>query len=143
MTPAETLSLDEVFDRCGGVHLEAHDRALYAIVTVFAKIPAEIVRALAEQCYIIVPSMQEKGSFTDRSVIGNRHVIAFPEALFDLPVAEIERTILHEVAHFWLGHKPCLSSAGQTEADSDRQEKEADEQAARWLSQSTGLAPIV
>ena len=143
MTPAGTLSLDEVFDRCGGVHLEAHDRALYAIVTVFAKIPAEIVRALAEKCYIIVPSMQEKGSFTDRSVIGERHVIAFPEALFDLPVAEVEQTVLHEVAHFWLGHKPCLGSEGATVAASDQQEKQADEQAARWLNPSTGLAAIV
>lgn len=138
--PTRTLSLDEVFDRCGGVHLEAHDRALYAIVTVFAKLPAAIVRALAENCYIIVPSMQERGSFTDRSIIGERHVIAFPEALFELPVAEVERTVLHEVAHFWLGHKPRRGSGKQTDTDSERQEQAADEQAARWLNPPPGGA---
>lgn len=134
------MSLDEVFDRCGGIHLQAHDRALYAIVTALAKIPSEVVRALADDCYIIVPSMQEKGSFTDRSVIGERHVIAFPEALFDLPVDEVEKTVLHEVAHFWLGHKPYLGSAVQTAEDSDRLENEADEQAELWLRSSTDTA---
>jgi hypothetical protein len=129
-----TMSLDEVFDCCGGIHLQAHDRALYAIVTTLTKVPAEVVRALADRCYIIVPSMQEKGSFTDQSVIGERHVIAFPEALFDLPVDEVEKTVLHEVAHFWLGHKPYSGSAGHSMEDLDRQEKDADQQAMQWLS---------
>jgi hypothetical protein len=133
-TRAGTLTLDEVFDLCGGIHLQAHDRPLYAIVTALTKIPSEVVKELSAHCYVVVPSLQEKGSFTDQSVIGKRHLIAFPESLFELPVTMVEQTVLHEVAHFWLGHKPNLRSSGGAADAEERQEREADELAAQWLS---------
>jgi len=60
-----------------------------------------------------------------------------------LPVDEVEKTVLHEVAHFWLGHKPSFAFSGQTAEDSDRQETEADEQAMQWLSSSTDATPTL
>jgi hypothetical protein len=134
---AGTLTHDEVFDLCGGIHLQAHDRPLYAIVTALTKIPSEVVKGLSAQCYLVVPSLQEMGSFTHQSVIGNRHLIAFPESLFELPVAEVEQTVLHEIAHFWLGHKPYLQASGGATKAAERQEREANELAATWLSLSS------
>ena len=62
-------------------------------------------------------------------------MLVFPLSLLDEPEEEIDRTILHEVAHCWLDHKTGLEMP--VGYDYEEQEKQAWAKVDEWLGIET------
>ncbi|TET47492.1 hypothetical protein E3J62_01290 [candidate division TA06 bacterium] len=101
----------------------------HLISRVLQKVPKEVVDKLMDQCLILMPRTEEKGVFLSQKELVGKSIIAFPESLLEEPEAEREQTVLHEVAHFWLGHKSPLVAR----IDYDKQEEAADDLVKQWI----------
>jgi hypothetical protein len=86
-----------------------------------------------------MPGIGEGGCFLPNGLIGKKHIIAFPKELLDQPDEEQIRTVLHETAHYALGHK---SPFEDTDLDYDKQEREAWALVERWLREWKDQRPI-
>jgi hypothetical protein len=74
----------------------------------------------------------ERAVYVPAEVIRGRHLILLPRNLLDLPSEEGLRVVLHEIAHYILGHQsPRLGSFMKEQYQ--EQENEARRLADQWL----------
>ena len=104
------------------------------LANILVRIPADVVDRLFEECVFLMPEREERGCFIPGRIIAGKDFIMFPEEILERPEQEQNQTILHEVAHFVLGHRSPLEDAN---LDYDAQENEANQLAARWMNGET------
>jgi len=126
-TPAQVHYMD------AGVVTMGDDDLRYIISDVLAKVPAAVVDRVMDGCRFLMPRIQGKGTFIPAALLEGLDVILLPEGLLDDP-DEMETTILHEVAHFWLGHESPLQWDPSEDIlpRYDQQEAEAWTQVGEW-----------
>jgi hypothetical protein len=74
------------------------------------------------------------GAYIPKELLEGKCVIAL--RLMDEDKQSVVRTVLHEVAHFYLGHMPPGLIAGSEEDCDCRQEQGADAKVDEWLASS-------
>ena len=109
-----------------------NDKLRDAVALVLPKLPFGVIAHMLADCRLfLMPEAKGKGIYLPAELLEEKAIIALPEALLDGP-EELERTILHQVAHFSLNHKvPTISDLSDEEYD--QQEAEAEELVKRWL----------
>ena len=111
------------------------DKLRYVVARALFKIPADVVELVVEGCLFFMPTIEGKSTYLPLSVIRGKPIIGVPESLLDEPEEVVDRTIIHEVAHFVLKHKdPAVD--GLTTEEYEEQERRADSLVDQWLQQS-------
>ena len=100
------------------------------VANVLTCVPKEVVDRLFEECLILVPEPAEQGCYIPKTLVGGKHIIMFPFDIFGWPQEQQTHVILHESAHFALGHR---SPVEDVVLDYDRQEEEAEALVERWM----------
>ena len=121
---------EEICYENAGVLTLGNDRLRFLVANALSKVPRSVVDNVVNRCLFVMPIHEEKGIFIPKELLRGKCVIALPEKLLGEDEEEIEHTILHEVAHFYHGHKSPLL----LEECADRQqEEEADRTVELWL----------
>lgn len=126
---------EQVWYEDGGVVTLNSDRLRRAMSRALSKIPASVADYILKNCLLLMIEPEEGGTFLPNRLIRHSHLLAFPHSLLDQSEEEIDRTILHEVAHCWLGHRWGLELP--QEEDYEEQEKEAWAKVDEWLGSET------
>jgi hypothetical protein len=116
----------------GGLLTMCNDQLRYVIATVLAKVPKDVADRTYEGCMFCMPEPDDRGILIPEKLLRHKCLIVFPESLLDEDEAVAEHVVLHEIAHFYLGHNSQID-AGVTDEQMDRQEDEADRTADMWL----------
>ena len=124
-----------VWDADAGVITLDNQQLRYVVAKSLSKLPIEIIDKVTENCLFIMPKIEELGIYLPNDFIKDKQIFAFPEKLLEKEEHEIEHTILHEVAHYYLKHKNALIHNLSAE-EYDRQEEEANKQVDKWLRKS-------
>jgi len=66
-------------------------------------LPDEILSDVFREVFFIC-ERENDASYWSSETLSGRPVIVFDRAIFDVPIQEARRTILHEIAHHVLGH---------------------------------------
>lgn len=99
-----------------------------------SKIKKEIVDKIFNNCYFLITTKEDKGSYFHAGFFNDKCLICFSDSyLYHAKNKEVEFTILHEIAHYYLGHKNHLTNSLSDE-ERQKQESDADEQVRIWLS---------
>ena len=122
---------EQIWYADGGIFTLDNDDLRRIVSKLFPRIPEDVVNSVMSECLMLVVTGEDKGTYLSKRMLEGKALIAFPEDLFGRSQDEIERTVLHEVAHFILDHR---SPALELDVDYDLQEREADELAERWLA---------
>lgn len=95
-------------------------------------LPNEIIYFVTKKVWII-SSSEDAWALTFRgSDLDGKHLIIISDALLNQELRDFEFTILHEIGHVVLNHKNSIGII-QTQADVDKQEKEANLFASKYL----------
>ena len=96
-----------------------------------SRMPTDAVDRVLDECLLCAEEARRKASYLPEELLAGKALIVFSEIfLNDAEDEEIERVILHEMAHHILGHKtPIL----HPDLDYDAQEHEADALVEEWL----------
>ena len=125
------LTFEELWILDGGWVTNDDEWLRGRIAQALSKIPAEDAKLTYDKCLFLMPRERERGSYIPNKFVRDKNLVLFPEALTGEPKARAERTILHEVAHFLLGHKmPLLEGLSLDEGM--KQEREAEMLVKRW-----------
>lgn len=128
---AKRLTPEEIHYMDAGSFTMGNDRLRNVISTVLTKAPIDVVENLMDSCVMLMPWIEDaKGVFLPKELLADKDVILLPEALLDLEWSEIEFVILHEAAHYTLGHESPVTNPA---LDYDAQEHEADALVEQWL----------
>ncbi|MBI3397483.1 ImmA/IrrE family metallo-endopeptidase [Candidatus Woesebacteria bacterium] len=103
-----------------------------AVCETLLLLPEDIVKYVTRNVWFI-SSPDDAWAFTFRgSEIAKRHLVVLTEELFSQAPEDINYTIVHEIGHVMLNHKNSIG-VEQTQTEINKQEKEADEFARRYL----------
>jgi hypothetical protein len=133
---AKYYTKEEIFYMDSGVTSFGNDRLRYLLADTLTNVPKDVVDDVFEKCLFLVVESEEGGYFIPKSLLENSNLIAFPETLFNREPEEQIHTVLHEVAHFILGHKSPFEFPSKLEIHNqiyETQEKEANYQVEKWL----------
>lgn len=100
------------------------------VANVLNRVPKDVVDRLFEECLILVPEPAEQGCYIPKTLVAGKHIIMFPFDIFGWPEEQQTHVVLHETAHFALGHR---SPVEDVTLDYDRQEEEAEALVDRWM----------
>ena len=85
------------------------DEYLSLIAEALNAMPKEVALQAIEECVFYTFSNDTLGCFYHADQLAGRHVVLINSDLFEVEDDEMEdkivKTIMHELAHFWLGHK--------------------------------------
>ncbi len=125
---------EQVWEADGGI-LTLGENELRELVSVaLSKVPRRVADRVFTGCIFVMAKFEwGAGTYIPRELLEGKCVIALSEKLMDEDRESAIRTILHEVAHFYLRHVPPGLAAGPGEACDCRQEREAEAQVDRWL----------
>lgn len=126
-------TMEEVFNLDAGIVTLGVDTLRNLLANTLVRIPAEVVDRVFEKCIFLMPERMEQGCFIPNRVITGRDIIMFPEDILERSEKEQIQTILHEIAHFSLGHRSPLEDP---DLDYDAQEDEANLLVAQWMEGS-------
>jgi len=127
----ERYTPEEIHYMDNGILTLDNDRLRRAVAMALAKAPMDVVDCVTDNCLFLMALAEEKGCYLQRELLEGKAIISLSEALMDNP-EELERTILHEAAHHYLGHKnPLLADLSLEQYD--HQEAEAWELVEHWL----------
>lgn len=132
---AERYTPEQIHYMENGCSFIGNDRFCSHVTLALSKTPGPIAKVALSKCLFI--HLAFDGLFIPKTV--GRHIIIFPPRILKLSSDEIQKTILHEVAHFHLGHKHPTVTQGLQMIDSEtndqweQKEKEADELADKWF----------
>ena len=125
------MSPSEIAHRFGG-KLIGTPMVKLAVSEVVALFPREIQEYLIEHVWFF-SSSDDAWAYTFKgSDFEDEHLIFLSDALFAEEDSQIKYTITHEIAHVILGHKNSIG-VEQTQSEIDKQEKEADQFAKKYL----------
>ena len=124
----------EVWQADGGIMTLGEDELRGLVSNALAKLPRRVADRVFKGCLFVMAKYEwGRGTYIPKVLLRNKCVIALSERLMDEDQASAERTILHEVAHFYLGHVPPGLVPGCSEDLESRLEEEADRQTEEWL----------
>jgi hypothetical protein len=125
---------EEVWEADGGI-LTLGENELRALVSkALSRVPRRVADRVFAGCIFVMAKFEwGAGTYIPRELLEGKCVIALSERLMDEESESAIRTILHEVAHFYLRHVPPGLAGGSGETCDCRQEREAEAQADRWL----------
>jgi Zn-dependent peptidase ImmA (M78 family) len=115
------------------------DEYLSFIASALNAMPKEVALQAIEECVFYTFSKDELGRFFHADQLARRHVVLINSELFEIEDDEMEdkivKTIMHELAHFWLGHKLEYDSETRISyfKDGAHCEKAAERVAADWF----------
>jgi len=124
------MTRGEIFDADTGMATLGHEELRDLLAKLLTKVPAAVVHDAYKNCIYLMPAPERKGVFIPNRVIEGKHIIMFPHALLSWPEEEQINVVLHETAHYVLGHKSPLEDP---DLDYERQEEEAWAVVNRWL----------
>lgn len=124
---------EEIHNEDAGSVTMGQDELRYLLAIVLTNVPADIVDMTFENCLFVALNPKTWGEFLPNDFIGDKGIIVFPWEIFDWPLEKQTDVILHEIAHFVLGHKAGFDVGGS--AVKKRQEAEADKLRDKWLSE--------
>jgi hypothetical protein len=115
------------------------DEYLLLIASALTAMPREVALKAIKECVFYTFSKDELGQFFHADQLAGRHVVLINADLFEDEDDEVEdkivKTIMHELAHFWLGHKLEYDSEMRMSyfIDGADCEKAAERVAADWF----------
>ena len=135
MNENEKYSAEEIWDMDAGTWTLGNDDLRGLIAVALSQIPSDVVDDVYKQCIFHSLSEEAKGEILSPKIIYNSYFINIhSKVLYGNQEKAIE-VLLHEVAHYHLGHRHFLEEFSSNPEEYDIQEKEADELVKRWLSQ--------
>lgn len=123
---------EEIFYQDAGVVTLGSEELRYLLADILTRIPGEIVEDVYFNCRFLMPRLEELGSYLPNSVIKDKHLFAFHSGLLKWSKEKQIQVILHEIAHYVLGHKAIFEAI---DVDWRKQEKEADSLRDKWLDE--------
>jgi len=99
----------------------------HKVASALSKIPKKIVDKVINECKFLRPFVG--GMFINKELISGKNLIVISDSFFQNSNSEeIEKALLHEIAHFVLKHK--ISAVKE---EYERQEEEAEKLVEKWL----------
>ena len=131
----ERYSAEEIWYENAGVVTIGNDELRGLLARVLSIVPKNVADRVLKEWLFLMPMFDyENGFFLPKKLLQEKGVIAFPEKLLEKDEKSIVHTVLHEIAHFYLGHKsPLFEDLSDEEAK--KQEEEADRLADKWLQE--------
>ena len=128
---------EEVWEADGGILTLGEDELRGLVLVALSEVPKRVVNKVFKGCIFVMAKFEwGAGTYIPKELLEGKCVIALSERLMDEDQISAVRTVLHEVAHFHLGHMPPGLVAGSEEDCDCRQEKEADAAVDEWLASS-------
>ena len=122
-------SPEEVHYLDGGLFTLGTDELRVMVSWAFSRIPTEVVDRVMDECLMAMTLAKEQGAYIPKELFKGKPLILFSEVLLEKDQEEAQRIILHETAHFVLGHRSPVSG----DVDYDAQEREAWALVDQWL----------
>ena len=135
MNENEKYSAEEIWDMDAGTWTLGNDDLRSLIAVALSQIPSDIVDDVYKNCKFHSLSEDAKGEILSPKIISNYYFINIHSKVLYGNQEEAVEVLLHEVAHYHLGHRHFLEEFSLNPEEYDIQEKEADELVKRWLSQ--------
>ena len=124
----------EVWEADGGILTLGEDELRGLISAALSKVPKRVANKVFKGCIFVMAKFEwGAGTYIPREILEGKCVIALSERLMDEDRKSAVRTVLHEVAHFYLGHMPPGLIAGSGDGCDCRQEHEAEAKVDDWL----------
>ena len=129
----ETYRPETIFEMDGGLVSLDNEGLRLLVADTFCLLPCEMVDDIMTNCLFLMP--QSAGGYITKRIIAGRNVIFLHPSLVVEPEHEKMYALLHEVAHYVLGHESPLEWGDEVDAGAriDQQEKEADEFVRKYL----------
>lgn len=105
-----------------------------------SQVRKDIVDGIFENCVLLITEKSEKGTYYPKNTFIDKNLICFSDSYIESASdPEIEHTVLHEFAHYYLGHQ-----IPEEKEEKAKQESEAEEQVKEWLEEFkiSGETPI-
>lgn len=119
-----TGKLQQIYKAFGG-KVNGTKRMQLLVCETLSKMPDKIINLITSDCWFLA-STDDAWAFTFHGDDAKgEHLIFLSDDLLSQPAVQIRWTIAHEIGHILLGHKNDIG-IGQTKAEINRQEKEAD-----------------
>jgi len=133
--PEKYYTFEEIYPQTGGIITLGYENWRNALVTILVRIPAYVVDAVLKHCVFLMPDPDENGIFIPHRVIKGRHILQFPNALLDWPKDRQVRSVLHQIAHYFLHHWSPLE---ECDADFSEQAQDATDLVNQWMAAWSG-----
>jgi hypothetical protein len=125
---------EEVWEADGGILTLGEDELRGLVSVALSKVPKRVANKVFKGCIFVMAKFEwGAGTYIPKELLEGKCVIALSERLMDEDRKSAVRTVLHEVAHFYLRHVPPGLAAGSGESCDCRQEKEAEAKVDEWL----------
>jgi len=125
---------EEVWEADGGILTLGEDELRGLVSVALSKVPKRVANRVFKGCVFVMAKFEwGAGTYIPKELLEGKCVIALSERLMDEDRKSAVRTVLHEVAHFYLGHVPPGLVTGSGEDCDCRQEQEADAKVDEWL----------
>lgn len=130
----------EVWEADGGI-LTLGEHELRGLVSLaLSQVPKEVADRVFGGCIFIMAKFEwGAGTYVPKELLQGKCVIALSEKLMDEKRRIAIRTILHEVAHFYLQHVPSGLAADSHPGSDCALEEEAEAQVDEWLAAAPRL----
>lgn len=126
------MTPQRIYHLLGG-QLIGKPRAKTLIVETLAVLPMEMLQDLLPKLWII-STPQDVWAMTFKGVDHKKdHLIFLSDELFEQGEERIKYTILHEIGHVLLGYENSINRT-QTQSEIQKQERQADQFAKKYLS---------
>jgi hypothetical protein len=129
----------EVDDIMGFNRIPYHNLSYIHITKALSKLPIPIVNKVLKECYFISYSGMTLGHCLPSFLTKNKTIIYISWYYVKRAKEKnIEHTILHEIAHWFLNHSASISPNSPFDspvAETNKKENEADRQAEKWLQE--------
>ncbi len=133
---------EEVWEADAGIMTLGENELRALVSEALSRVPRRVADRVFAGCIFIMAKFEwGAGTYIPKELLQGKCVIALSEKLMDEDRESAIRTILHEVAHFYLEHVPPGLATDLGESCDCRQEEEAERQAGRWLRAAAGARP--
>lgn len=131
---AQRYSPEEVWEADGGILTLGEDELRALVSVALSKIPKRVADKVFKGCIFVMAKYEwGPGTYIPRQLLEGKCVIALSEKLMDEDRTSAIRTVLHEVAHFYLQHMPPGLMTESGNGCDCQQEREAETQVDEWL----------
>ncbi len=127
-------TFEQVWEADGGILTLGEDELRALVSEALSRVPRRVADRVFAGCIFVMAKFEwGAGTYIPKELLEGKCAIALSEKLMDEDRESAIRTILHEVAHFYLKHVPPGLATDSGEGCDCRQENEAEAQADRWL----------
>jgi SprT-like family len=124
----------EVWEADGGILTLGEDELRDLVSVALSKVPKSVANKVFKGCIFVMAKFEwGAGTYIPKELLKGKCVIALSEKIMDEDRNSAMRTVLHEVAHFYLQHVPPGLMTDPGEGCDCRQEQEADAMVDEWL----------